>query len=1023
MVLCFLATSVHLMAQDHWQVPAVPLPLEISFAGEVVPDTARRETLLPYSTKCSIAWLAMPGGRVEAGDPIVVFDTAPIAVGIPDLDARVTVAERTLARDVLAQQNAMAALEDIRGELEVELQVEDATIAALMHPEPARLALLKSMVEQIDRQVQDLERQVRRLEPLHEAGLVSGVEMQDRRDRLTRLRFNRRGPQAEFDRFNAGPDAVQLAFRQSKRAAILAKLGRDDQGRVLPQAGILARIAALQAQGEREKATNRLELEQARRNRHRAERDVRDHTPLQGIEIQSLAAGAAVRRWTFAPVGTPPVPDWTMDHGACFDAQRGHGWAHDMTSRFVSRHQKPELGAGIALLSDRAAWRVALPDGEYRITLTLGDEREWDGAVARLRLKNRDLPAFYVAKRIEAKQRRTAATVAMVQGGFLELVFGGAEGKALRAPRDGVVTIPSWIRLGAKVVEDDWPVAYFNDPRQFQVRGRVLQSLGGFLAPKLIAGPSPALNLDPQAVSRIATLTALRAWSATNEAQIVTRDGRCFSAAVVQRSSQAVTANATTDWGRADPLDRIANEVLLQPPEDQARHLVFGEQVTVQARPRLGTGMTVVPSWLVARRDGRCWIRRAGMPAEEVVGMSAGGRVALSVTLAPGTRLEPASAPVADTATVPSFPGEVVADLRTPITVPYYWGRIADMAEEGSTVTAGQVVIRLVNPELERSREDRQQEKSATRERYLLSNDKRRVQTLEGEEKVRLQRVDEVVSRVEVVKTQQRDPVAEARAAARFDDAGVARSMAERRQSALAATLGTPPAKIATAQRQEQQAACDARSAAIAQASAQRSVDWLAHQSALSTWDEARSLLDLREGRMLLAARQEQIAAQTAALGLTAALDRNREERIFENIRQLRTPVGGRIFFLTGWDDQTGGPAKFRHDMVVWGGVTVAEVLDLSRLRVRCELPEDRLNRVKPGQALTVVLPQLGGRRIVGTVSEVGRCLLPPREAAADRGTGRVIAERAFTVTVAFQPPADLKDVLIPGTKAMVEVP
>ena len=174
---------------------------------------------------------------------------------------------------------------------------------------------------------------------------------------------------------------------------------------------------------------------------------------------------------------------------------------------------------------------------------------------------------------------------------------------------------------------------------------------------------------------------------------------------------------------------------------------------------------------------------------------------------------------------------------------------------------------------------------------------------------------------------------------------------------------------------------------------------------------------------MLLAARQEQVAAQTAALSLTAALDRNRMETIFESIRTMRTPVSGRIFFLTGWDDQTGGPAKFRQNMLAWGGATVAEVLDLSRLQVRCELPEEYLDRVKPGQPLTVVLPQLGDRRIAGAVSDIGRCLMPPRESAADRGTGRVVSERCFTVTVLFQPPADLKDVLIPGTKAQVEVP
>jgi hypothetical protein len=1015
--------AVGVYAQETWTVPSIPLPLEISFSGQVVTDSAKRETMLPSSDRCSIRWLAMFGSRVEAGDVVAAFDTTPIAKSIPDLEAALVVAERSLLRDDLAQQNALAVLEDARDGLEVERKVLDATLEALRHPEPAKLALLKSTIEQIERQIQDLDRQLKRNEPMFEAGIISGLAMQEQRDRLVRMRLNLKGPQADWERAQAGPNKPWQAQLVARRAEILAKLGCDDQGRMLHQAGILARIAALKTQGERQHAANQIEVEQVRRNLHRAVRDVRDQTPLLGVEIASLGPGGAVRRWSFQPVGTPDISSWTADHGDRYEGRRGFGWITEAQGLFASRHQKPELGCGVAVLHGRHIWRTDLPDGDYRITVTLGDEYEWDGAVVRLRLRGREHPAFLVARRIEAKARLTASAVVTVTDGMIELVFGGAVDKAIRASRSGVVTIPEWVRVGARIEHDHWPVAYFNDPRLFQVRGRALQTVAGFLTARPESRPAPTLSADPTDPSRIAALAALRTWSATNQAEVLASGGRRLQATIVQRSSQAVAAQATTDWGRADPLDRIANEVLLQPPEDQASQLAFGEQVVVVARPRLPVGMTVVPGWLVAHRDGRCWIRRAGHAVEEVAGMPVGDRVALAVALPPGTRLVPAMAPAAEKAAIPRFPGEVVAGLRTPVTVPYYWGRIAVMAEEGSRVVPGQVVVELVNPDLERSREDRQQEKTATRERFLLGNDKRRVQALEAEERDRLLRVAEVTARIEVVRALERDPVAEARALARREDAAIVQVSASRRRQALIATEGIPAVKREAAERQEKQARIDEQAATLAVAMSQRSIDWLALQTARQVWSDSQEVLDLREGRLLLAARQEQIAAQTAALGLTAALDHDRQEQLFESIRHLRAPVGGRIFFLTGWDDQTNGPAKFRRDMVVWGGVTVAEILDFSRLQVRCELPEDRFGHIRQGMRLTVILPQLGSRRIEGEVSEVGRFLRPPREAAADRGTGRVVSERSFTVTVAFKPPDDLKNVLIPGTKAQVEVP
>jgi multidrug resistance efflux pump len=175
---------------------------------------------------------------------------------------------------------------------------------------------------------------------------------------------------------------------------------------------------------------------------------------------------------------------------------------------------------------------------------------------------------------------------------------------------------------------------------------------------------------------------------------------------------------------------------------------------------------------------------------------------------------------------------------------------------------------------------------------------------------------------------------------------------------------------------------------------------------------------------MLVERRADRVGGLQSRLRLAQALDGNSWEARFRRVKDLRAPTDGRLFYLPGWNDQSEQQQKYQKGFSVWGGATVAEVLDMSHLAFRAELGEPEYRRVKPGQRVDIVFPQFNARRVPGVISAIGHALYVPKDQLADNAAGRAAAaSRVFNLTVDFTPPSDLAELLVPDTKGVVELP
>jgi hypothetical protein len=175
---------------------------------------------------------------------------------------------------------------------------------------------------------------------------------------------------------------------------------------------------------------------------------------------------------------------------------------------------------------------------------------------------------------------------------------------------------------------------------------------------------------------------------------------------------------------------------------------------------------------------------------------------------------------------------------------------------------------------------------------------------------------------------------------------------------------------------------------------------------------------------MQLARADEKVSALQAELKLQQAMQGKGWEQNFLKGREIRAPVAGRLFYRNGWDDRTNRDAKFEKDFWMWRGMTLADVLDMDHLAFTAEVPEDAFDRVRAGAVVELVFPQFNHRRMPGTIRELGRALLVPRDGddQADPSTS-VARRRLIPVTIDFAPPADLRDRMVPGTKGSLVLP
>ena len=332
--------------------------------------------------------------------------------------------------------------------------------------------------------------------------------------------------------------------------------------------------------------------------------------------------------------------------------------------------------------------------------------------------------------------------------------------------------------------------------------------------------------------------------------------------------------------------------------------------------------------------------------------------------------------------------------------------------------------ISLYNPYIEANRQKYAEEKVKARENYLVAMEARQVKSLQAQldhqEKVIAERRARLVLRA----LQEQDPIPLARARAQRQQTALEAELKAERLARLRAMTGVGKAQVEAAKVAAQTAALRLRRAQLDQITALRREDWLAVNAARRSWLDAVDALSLREAALRILRKEEQVTRMASQLTLQRAMEGNRNERRFQRIKNIKAPASGRLFYLTSWNDHARSRTKIMKDFVVWGGLPIAEILDMSQLGMEAELPEALYSQIDSDRQVVVGFAQYPGVEVGGTIDSIGKSFYIPKELTEEgHGQQSVNLRRVFTIKVLFAPPARLAEHLIPGTKGHVYLP
>ncbi|HYE05497.1 MAG TPA: HlyD family efflux transporter periplasmic adaptor subunit [Planctomycetota bacterium] len=1062
--LAFVLATLGAAEDAPFVVPDGAQAIAFAFDGVVEIDRASATGIPVGARDLVLDWIVGEGERVAAGDALARFSTGLIQPQVPTRAIDREIAEGDMRTNELRRARELADLELERARLMGELTMVEARLARVASVDPVTVADRAAALRKVEESERQAGERLAEAQMLHDAGDLPSVKLAEARLAHESARLDVGPARLALERASA-PDPQSIARLSAQVRRLRADLGVDAQGRALPGEGIGASIETMTAQHRSQREADALELDKTQRAAHDAERDAWDHTVIAWLEIVPVAPAQADapkpeersakpedrgakpeargprpegggrrggrgegRGGRGGPEAAAPTasPDALMSidvvaggepaagfaAAAPWDEARGWGWVDEPPP--VRATPGAGANAGAAIARSPAIWGARVADGRWRVRVGFGADRDWDGALARVATGGDAAPrTFFVSRRVAGGSFPVGEAELDVVGGTLEIRFGDVPGKRLRAPHDGIALRNAWHGPGFKT---RWPaeqIVHVADPTKLMVRGRVHQDL----APLLRAADAPA----PGATTG-APLTDLQARIATSAAEIATARGDRMPASIARVLDMPVALwRAPIPWeGPAKDLDQIAKEVDLMVAVGHAADLALGERVRVGVTLALPDGVAALPAHLV-RIDGERAVVAAGGEERTVIAARVDAVYAVS-GVAAGDRLAP-PAPGDDAARRRgAWSGTVVAGARTPITLPRSWGRIRDLVPDGSDVTAGQVVVWLYNPSLDDQRANLEQEKRRAQQAFLVAGENRRAKALAAAITSRGKAEKERLARIDLVDAETPDPLMPARAEADRAKALLAVAAKIAVHAAAADPTAGDAARLTAAASEARRAELAARGRALDAVAGARSLDWLRLRAADQSWRAALADLALRDGAFRLAQVEARVGAALADLQLAKALEGNRRERDFNAVREMKAPVSGRLFYGHGWNEQSDTLQKFGKEFPVWGGQTVAEVLDMAHLAFSAEVPESEYARLRVGMAAVVEFPQLD-RRLEATVSSVARALGAPQD-RRDQGRDDVIArDTVVAVLVDLKPPPDLADQLVPGTKGLLVLP
>jgi len=1044
----------------------------VAFQGVVHIDREDVVSLLPPARHLVLQWACRSGQRLSRGDRIVVFDATDLQRKEESKRYEVAIAIAKLDRDNLQMTARLNELRYELATLKSERTVVRLELDKARGQDQDQIDLFRAEYDRQTQRVAEVRREVEKAQQMFTLGELAEETVFDVRHRVAKVEAEAAARHLKWRRAVEEIDTLAVAKLAMREEELVSKIGQasGDGVRDTAASGMHKRIEALERQITHTLKKNESALERAKAEHHEHVRDAYDQTPVRFVEVRSMGEDVPAVRVAFQPASMPVPESHLADYGEVMDTDRGYGWDRAMHDAMRERDVDDPLARGVALIQEEATWQVTLEDGLYDLCIGLGDTVDWHTAMVRHGGTN----LFVKAKMNEPET--VEATVA-VTGGRLSLSFGHPWGKIIAAPRNGAVRLQPWLHTGQRFHRNNWPIAYFTDPRKHKIEALVHQdvvellAVGTFSISKdeqrssieqmaeeaamdalLGIDEASAIDLsvegnevanDHEESDRAETMngsatrpapaldrvTEVKRAMALSRVMITDAGGHWFEGDIESIGTTAVElARKPPHWYGGDEKrgkDLVARKVLIQIREDDSNRLHLGETVTCQMRFHAGDGTAMVPSHYVAEGASRFLAMSTIGEKIEVEGFRLGNAFVLTDAVRSVVDLAvPMAVKLEEVSGERTFPGEVVAGKHQDVGIAEFWGRIKDMVEDGSWVEAGQQIITLYHPELENKKEEIKDARVKAQQEYLVAMETRRLKTVDAEIQHNAKVIAERRSRVDMMEKATGDPVRLARADAdlRIADAE-ARREAERLDK-LNAMRGTSPVELRAAEIRRDRADLRRTAALVELVAAQRQVEWLTLVDARRKWLDAAEALSLRAMALQMLRKEELVSRLGAELELQRALEGGQQQRRFDRIRVIKAPVSGRIFYLTGWNDHVGSRTKITKDFVVWGGMPIAQILDMSELGMEAEIPEDLYGKIDGESPVTVGFGQYPGVRIDAVIDRVGKAFYVPRELQDTRhGEQAVNARRVFTLAVRFAPPPDIAEQLTPGTKGFIYLP
>lgn len=958
---------------------AADATVEVRTVGAVAIDSGATKQLNAPAKDLILTWAGVNGRPVRPGEVVMRFDPVLIDAQLDDRRRAAAIARMENARTVAQRQSEIEALNSEQRRLRADLATVRASIAVAEAADPDQIALLKADLRAARLAAEIADREAERTRAERDQGRTSLVQAETADRAATAAHRGVQPADLALQLAEHPPEEpLDLAALRIRERDLTVKLGIGADGVESPVLGIGARIAAAKAQIDADLAARRTDLERFDVDLKQSERDVRDHTPLVWISVAAVGADKPLR-FRFAPPGKAVPEGWKADHGAVF--AEDHGWDRRLEAdELIWREPaapapatdgapprtgggKPPGGGGgrrkggggagaggaftggLALISRPAHWALTVPDGSYTVTVGLGDDREWDGARLRIEGEDLGLPARCAPGVAESKVQ------VQVRDGRLDVEIGDEESKAVRAPAAGVVVLQPHATPGFRVQDPSWTLAYLAAADAFLVDALVLQDLAPLLAPGRAAGAAGAPLAE-----RIVLAGA----------ELIRHDGSRIPAEIVSVGAQSVrNARGERSWDAGNPADNTAREVRLRPrPPAGAPALRQGETVDVALRFSIPGGTTALPPHLVrVDRDGA--VIRPRRASEDVAVQAV--RIGLSTVVAAAVQESdlvppPPSrrGPVEDAHG--RFRGEVVPGARTRVSLQWIWGRVESLVADGSQVAEGDIVLNIYNPQMEADREKNDRERKAAIQRVLAAAEQRRQGLIraQGEHAARV--VAETDARLRLRRQLEADPLGELGVQQERERAAIELESARLQRSRLAALSQADVDEVAKAEVASERAALAVQRAGLSAAAHVLRLDWLKGRDLAETWRDSVGALSQRDAELAEMAVQERINTLADRIAMDRAVEGDWWQRFFETRRRVKAPSAGRILFQTGWNDQTQRSEKIGKEFPVWGGMTVAEIVDERELRFLAELPDDRFPGLAVGQACEIEFEGAAGR-------------------------------------------------------------